>query len=79
MTTTVTTVTTTVTTTTVISIGTALGLLLTLALIALLVTKELVAAGADGRALRLGRILNIGIVPLLVGFLCLAAVKVASI
>jgi hypothetical protein len=70
---------TTVTTTTVVDLGAALGLLLTIALIALLVTKELVTAGANGRTLRLGRILNIGIVPLLVGFLCLAAVKVASI
>jgi hypothetical protein len=73
-----TTVTTTVTTTTILQFGFALGLLLTVALIGLLVTRELVTAGADGHALRWGRVLNVGIVPLMVSFVCLVAVKVMA-
>lgn len=74
-----TTVTTTVTTTTILTFGFALGVLLTLALIGLLVAKELVTAGEGVRAVRWGRVLNVGIVPLLVSFLCIVAVKLVAV
>ena len=74
-----TTVTTTVTTTTIITFGFALGLMLTLALIGLLVVKELVTANEGTRSIRWGRILNVGIVPLLVSFVCIVAVKFVAL
>ncbi len=73
-----TTVTTTVTTTTVITFGAALGLMLTLTLIALLVMKEVASAGNSTRAIRWGRVLNIGILPLLVSLVCIMGVKIAG-
>ncbi len=73
-----TTVTTTVTTTTILTFGAALGLMLTVALIAFLVVKELISASEGHRFAHWGRMLNVGIVPLLVSFLCIVGVKIAS-
>jgi len=77
MTTTVTTV--TVSTVTVMGVAAALGLITTLTLIALLVTKEITTAipGRDG--IRWARTLNIGVVPLLVAFAVIVAVKLAEV
>jgi hypothetical protein len=74
-----TTVTTTVTTTTIITFGFALGVMLTLALIGLLVARELTATGDGARAIRWKRVLNVGIIPLLVSFVFIVAVQVASL
>lgn len=69
---------TTVTTVAMMSFGLALGVILTLALIGLLVVRELMTAREGRSALRWGRVLNIGIVPLLVSFAFILAVKVAT-
>jgi large-conductance mechanosensitive channel len=75
-----TTVTTTVTTTTTfITYGAALGLLLTLALIVLMITKEVASATTGAASIRWGRVLNVGVAPLLVSFACFACVKVMSV
>jgi hypothetical protein len=73
-----TTVTTTVTTTTILTFGAALSLLLTIALIAFLVIKEVTSAYKGENFVRWGRALNVGIFPLLVSFLCIVGVKVVS-
>lgn len=77
MTTTVTTV--TVTTTTVLGLTGALGLITTLTLVALLIGKEITAATPGQRTIRWGRTLNVGIVPLLVAFAIIVAVKLAQV
>lgn len=80
MTTTITTVTTTVSTvTTVTGLVAGLGLITTLALIAMLISKEISVAVPGGNAIRWSRTLNIGIVPLLIAFGVIVAVKLAGI
>jgi hypothetical protein len=76
LTTTVTTV-TTVTVTTVTGLTAALGLLLTLTLIALLIGKEIATAAPGERSIRWRRTLNIGMVPLLVSFVVIVVVQVS--
>lgn len=66
MTTTVTT--TTVTTVTTMGLTGALGIFATLTLIAFLVFKEIAGAAPGERMIRWGRVLNIGIAPLMVAF-----------
>ena len=66
MTTTVTTV--TVTTVNNVGLAAALGLITTLALIGLLVAKEITAATPGQVSVRWGRTLNIGMIPLLIAF-----------
>lgn len=73
MTTTVTTV--TVSTVTVMGLTGALGLLLSLVVIALLMGKEVASATAGERAVRWGRTLNIGLIPLLISFGIIVAVN----
>ena len=77
MTTTVTT--TTVTTVTALGLTGALGIMATLVLITFLVCKELASASAGERAIRWSRVLNVGIVPLLVAFAVIVAGKVAQV
>lgn len=77
MTTTVTT--TTVTTVTAMGLTAALGVMATLALIAFLVFKEVSSASTSEHAIRWGRVLNIGIAPLLVAFAVIVAVKVTQV
>jgi hypothetical protein len=77
MTTTVTTA--TVSTVTVMGITGALGLILTVVLIGLLVSREIAAAGSSKNTIRWARSVNIGIVPLLVSFAVIAGVRVAEI
>jgi hypothetical protein len=75
---------TTVTTTTTTAIlntavGASLALMAILALIGLLVQKELIGALHGDRAKRFSRVLNIAIVPLAMIFLVTIAVKIADI
>ena len=77
MTTTVTTV--TVSTVTVIGVAAALGLITTLTLIGLLISKEIATAVPGERGVRWSRTLNIGVVPLLVAFAVIVAVKMVEV
>lgn len=77
MTTTVTAV--TVSTVTALGFTAALGLITTLTLIAFLVSKEVATAAHGERNIRWGRSLNIGVVPLLIAFAVIVAVKLAEI
>jgi len=91
---TVTTVTTTTTTTastvstvtTATSLAAGLGLAATIALIVLLIVKELAGAAAESSPAQgltlpgvLDRVLNVGIVPLLMVFVSIVFVKVMSV
>lgn len=89
---TVTTVTTTTTTTTASTVTTAtslmagLGLAATIALIVMLIAKELAGAASESLPAReaslpgaLDRVLNVGIVPLLMVFASIVFVKVLSV
>ena len=77
MTTTVTTV--TISTVTVIGVAAALGLITTLTLIALLISKEIATAVPGERGVRWSRTLNIGVVPLLVAFAVIVGVKMVEV
>ena len=77
MTTTVTTV--TVTTVTTLGFGLAIGLIVTIALIGLLLSRELAGAGGDPRLLAWKRTSMVAIVPLLLSFAVIVAVKMAGI
>ncbi len=80
MTTTITTVTTTVSSvTSVTGLIAGLGLVTTLALIAMLISKEISVAVPGGNAIRWSRTLNIGIVPLLISFAVIVAAKLTEI
>lgn len=73
-----------VTTTTVSTITStasiaAFGLVATLTLISFLVVKELASSGDDKRLQILARVLNIAIVPLLMVFSAIVAVKVVEV
>lgn len=84
---TVTTTTTTVTTVGSTTLAAGLGLLATLVLIALLVTKELAGAGVDSAgstgtvtlSRAVDRVLNVAIVPLLMVFGFIVIVKVLEV
>ena len=71
----------TVTTTTVTAtyMATSLGVILTVTLLALLIQKELSSASETPRFKALGAVLNVAIVPLLLGFAFIVAVKVFGI
>jgi hypothetical protein len=76
----------TVTTTTVSTVTTAtvavlagLALLAILTLLGLLVTKEIVSSSDHPRLQQLSRVLNVAIIPLLMGFLVIAVVKVLEV
>lgn len=77
MTTTVTT--TTVTTVSALGLTGLLGAIVTVALISLLVFKEIAGAGPGERAIRWGRTLSIGTVPLAVAFAVIVMTKVAQL
>jgi len=76
MTTTVTT--TTVTTVTVMGFTAALGVVATLALIALLVSKELGGASGNAGTIRWSQVLNVGILPLLFAFGVIVLEKIVA-
>jgi hypothetical protein len=72
----ITTVTTTTTTTVTTLAATTLTLIVILTLIGLLIQKEVIS-GLDGAvARRVGRVLNIAIIPLSLVFVCTIAIKV---
>lgn len=68
----------TVTTVTTVAIAGSLALIGIFTLLALLIQKELITSLKGRLAHALGRTLNIGIVPLLIAFVLIVAVKVAS-
>ena len=72
--------TSTVTTiTTMIGFGMALGLVAVIVLIAFLVVRELATASESGRHRLLAKSLEIGIVPLIIAFVMIVAMKVVEI
>lgn len=68
----------TVTTVTTVAIAGSLALIGICTLLALLIQKELITSIRGRLARALSRALNIGIVPLLIAFAMILAVKVAS-
>ena len=64
----------TVSTVIIMSFSLLLGVILSLALIGLLVARELATAGNGPRAVRWARVLTIGITPLLATFVVILAV-----
>ena len=78
MITTVTTI-TTITTITALGITGAISIVAVVSLAAFLITKELASAGGSGTSLRIARFLGVGLVPLIIAFAVIVAVKIASI
>jgi len=68
----------TVATLTTVAIAGSLALIGIFTLLALLVQKELITSARGRFAHALGRVLNIGIVPLLIVFVLIVAVRVAD-
>jgi hypothetical protein len=68
----------TISTVTTISLAGSLALVAIFTLLAMLVQKELTTASRGRLARFLGRMLNVGILPLLVVFVVIVAVKVAE-
>ena len=75
------TVTTISTITTIAALGmvAALSMAATVTLIAFLATKELVSTRGDGSSQRIGRFLNVGIIPLLMTFIAVVAITIAQV
>ena len=71
--------TTTVSTVTTVALAASLGLVSVITLLSLLIQKELVTTATSPRAKVLSRALNIAIVPLLMVFILLTAVRVAEV
>ncbi len=61
------------------SIALAAAIFVTLFLIGMLAGKELLGTSPDNRSRFVGRCLTIGIIPLLLGFVIIVAMKVAEI
>jgi len=70
--------TSTVTILTLAGVAGSLALIGVLVLIAMLVQKEMATATPNSRLQQLGRVLNIGIIPLLIAFVLIVAFKVAE-
>jgi hypothetical protein len=77
MTTTVTT--TTIASSTVLGLGATIALVVVLLLIGFLVAKEIVTTVSEARARSVGRVLNVGAVPLLIVFAVIIATKLVPI
>jgi hypothetical protein len=77
MTTTVTT--TTIATETMISVGAVVALVVVLLLIGFLIGKEIMSSVPDERAATVGRILNVGAIPLILVFGFIIATKLVPI
>ncbi|MGC9335909.1 MAG: hypothetical protein ACP5JJ_17320 [Anaerolineae bacterium] len=69
---------TTVTTVTAAVLG-GLSFLAVVMLLGMLISKEVVSAGEDSRLQALNKALNVAIIPLLMGFLLIAAMKVIEV
>lgn len=76
---TVTTTTVTTVTTATVAVLAALSLLAIVTLLSLLISKEVVSVSDRPRLKALSHALNVAIVPLLMGFLLIAVVKVAEV
>lgn len=76
---TVTTTTVTAVTTATVAIVAGLSLLAIVLLLAMLVSKEIVSASDRPRLQLLSKALNVAIVPLLLGFLFIAAVNIIQV
>ncbi|NLF11331.1 MAG: hypothetical protein GX597_06060 [Anaerolineaceae bacterium] len=76
---TVTTTTVTTVTTATVAVIAGLSLLAIILLLGLLISKEVVSAGETPRLQALSRALNVAIIPLLLGFVLIAAVKVIEV
>ena len=71
--------TTTVSTVTTVAIASSLALISIFTLLTLLVQKELAVTSRGRLSRALGRLLNIGIVPLLIVFVLIVATKVVEV
>lgn len=73
----------TVTSTTITTVTAAVfggfGLLAVLMLLGMLISKEVVGASEEPRWQALGKALNIAVIPLLLGFLLIAVVKIIEL
>jgi NADH:ubiquinone oxidoreductase subunit H len=71
----------TVTTTTVTTVAVAgsFAIISVLVLLSLLIQKELTTASPNDRLQRLGKLLNIGIIPLLIAFAMFVIAKIADV
>lgn len=78
MITTITTV-TTVTTVAVLGIGTAVSIAAAIALVLFLAARELAGTSNSGVAVRIAKLATIGILPLLMAFAVMVAVKFAEV
>ena len=76
---TVTTATITTITTSTTGLAASLLLLAVLALLFFLIQKEILSAASSSQALAMGKVLNIAIVPLVLSFIFIVVVKVASV
>lgn len=77
----ITTVTTVTTVTTIAALGltTAISVAAVIALAVFLTTRELASAGRSRSFLRIARFTSIGIVPLIIAFAAMVAVKIAEL
>ncbi|HEX5415074.1 MAG TPA: hypothetical protein VFZ25_05365 [Chloroflexota bacterium] len=73
------TTTTTVTTVTTAGLATSLAAITLVTLLVLLIQKEIFAGSTSGQGKTISQALNIGIVPLLLAFLMVAAVSIANV
>ncbi len=71
--------TSTVMTVTTVAIASSLALIAVMTLFTLLVQKEVAATGRERWARALDRALNVGIIPLLLAFLTLVALRIAEV
>ena len=69
----------TVTTITAMGLTAAISIAAIVSLIALLTTRELANAGGSGTSLRIARFVSVGIVPLVIAFAVIVALKVAEV
>lgn len=71
--------TSTVVTLTTVAMASSLALIVLLTMFTLLVQKEIAATARERWARALDRALNVGIIPLLLAFLVLVAIKIAEL
>ena len=76
---TVTTTTVTTVTTATVALAAGLSLLSILTLLGVLIPKEIVSVSDHPRLMALGRALNVAIIPLLMGFVLIAVVKIIEV
>ncbi len=69
----------TVSTVTTASMVGPIGLIIVLVLLAMLLQKELAVSSSGGTIQRLGRALNVGIIPLAIAFLMIVVVKTVEV